>query len=71
MYPVDFNVDIIQYIFLFFFAYSFGIISCNYAHLDDAMQECSRRICIFFGTMYVFLQIVERACENCKISLSK
>jgi hypothetical protein len=56
MFPVYFNVDIMQYVVLFL-PLLFGIISCSsYAHVEDAMQECSRRICSFFA-MYVFLHI--------------
>jgi hypothetical protein len=71
LFPVDFNVDVMQYIVLFSLLL-FGIIRCNsYAHLEDATQECGRRICVFFFYVCVSSYIVKHACENCKISLTK
>jgi hypothetical protein len=71
MSPADSNIDTMQYTVVFLIL-SFGI-SCNsYAHLEDAMQECSRRICSSFGCDVRISQcIVKCACENCKISLTK
>jgi hypothetical protein len=72
MSHVDSNIDAVQYIVVFLLL-SFGIISCNsYADLEDATQECSRRICGSFGCdIRVSPYIVKCACANCKISLTK
>jgi hypothetical protein len=73
MFPVDSNIDAMQYIV--FLLLSFGIISCSsYSHLEDATQECSRCICSCFGCdvrVSSYIDILKCACENCKISFTK
>jgi hypothetical protein len=58
MSPVDSNIDAMQYIVIFLLLF-FGIISCNsYAHLEDATQECSRRVyAVLLVAMYAFPHI--------------